>query len=901
VLFRVFLYPKMMIRLLSLLLGLFLLLCSPMSAQSGQRASGEILTSLATGADGHFLAKKHGKSTRAELLAPSLGIWLFRSSVPETELLEWLRRQPEVREAQFNHLLEHRGSPLELLPNDPFFAQQWHLRNDGSTGGLVGADLEASLAWENSTGGLSAMGDTIVLAVIDRGIDQFHPDLAPNLWRNWAEMPNNGLDDDQNGFADDFRGWNVLSQNDFIQGVSSVHGTPVSAVMAAKGDNGIGGAGVNWDAKIMFVASLGTESHALAAFDYVLRARKLYQSSGGAKGAFVVALNCSWGINFGQPADAPLWCAAFDSLGKAGILTVAATANLPVNVDEVGDLPTAGPSDFLISVTSLNQWDVKATTAAWGSKHIDLGAFGDSISTAASGGGQGIFSGTSFAAPQVAGAIGLLYAAPCPNLSIMAKSDPEAAALWVRGLLLDNTVPNLSLEGKTASNGRLSLYRPLHAYKQQCGECPAPFALTASGIGENTALLQWAVMPSAVSTALRWREIGTDAWVTAPAVQEQFLLAGLTPCAQYEFAVKVACGSGDESPWSAPFAFQTSGCCAPPQQFWQTGNTEESISITWLPIGQAKSYKGQYRLSGSAQWQFFETPDNQATLTGLKPCNGYDVQVQSVCEGGFSDFSPSFDAKTKGCGACYEWAYCPASAASASKEWVASFRLGEWWHVSGTGGAGYQNFTSTQALIPVLSHMEPKTVEIVPGYLNVPSKVYCRIFVDYDHDGTFDGPDELAFDPGFASEEPVSGIIVVPSLAKEGITRLRVVMRFHKPNDPLPAPCGNFDFGQVEDYCVRISLDPSVPTSEPAPDMEALRLYPQPAREILWVKFPQHVDGETCNIRVFDPAGRLWLDQYLPVFADKTSQVSLSQWPSGLYFLQAKFSDGQFLGKFIRW
>jgi hypothetical protein len=83
--------------------------------------------------------------------------------------------------------------------------------------------------------------------------------------------------------------------------------------------------------------------------------------------------------------------------------------------------------------------------------------------------------------------------------------------------------------------------------------------------------------------------------------------------------------------------------------------------------------------------------------------------------------------------------------------------------------------------------------------------------------------------------------------------------------------------------------------------MEALRLYPQPAREILWVKFPQHVDGETCNIRVFDPAGRLWLDQYLPVFADKTSQVSLSQWPSGLYFLQAKFSDGQFLGKFIRW
>lgn len=888
----------MKIRSLSVLWLPVLLWYAPAFAQNGQRVGGEVLALLT---DGHLLAKKYSPNTKVELIAPSLGIWRFQSDLPETELLEWLRRQPEVKVAQFNHLLEPRGNPLELFPNDPRFAQQWHLYNDGSSGGLAGTDLEATLAWENATGGISPVGDTIVLAVIDRGIDQFHPDLAPNLWRNWAEIPNNGLDDDQNGFADDFKGWNVVSQNDFIQGGSTLHGTPVSAVMAAKGNNSIGGSGVNWDAQIMFVASLGIESNVLAAFDYVLRARKLYQNSSGTKGAFVVAVNCSWGINFGQPADAPLWCAAFDSLGKAGILSVAATANLPVNVDEVGDLPTACPSDFLISVTSLNQWDEKAPNAAWGSKHIDLGAFGDSISTAASGGGHGIFSGTSFAAPQVTGAIGLLYAAPCPNLSIIAKNNPKAAALWVRSLLLDNTVSNPSLEEKTASNGRLSLYRPLYAYKQQCGECPAPFALQAAEIGENTAMLQWAAVPSAISAALRWREKDTDIWTTATAVQELFLLSGLKPCTEYEFAVQVACGSGQESAWSEPFAFQTSGCCTPPQQIWQTDNTTESITIVWEPVSIANGYRGQYRLNGNTPWLYFETPNNQATLTNLAPCSGYEVQIQTLCEGGLSDFSQKFEAKTKGCGACYEWGYCPASAANASKEWIASFRLGEWTNVSGTGGAGYQNFTSTQASIPILSPKEPTYVEIAPGYLNVPNKEYCRVFVDYNHDGTFDNPTELAFDPGFASEEPATGFVTAPSWAQEGISRLRVVMRFHKPNDPLPDPCGNFDFGQVEDYCVRISLDPSVSVSESTPDVQTLLLYPQPAHEKLWLKFPQHASGETCLVRIFDPSGRLWFDQNLTILADKTTEISLGQWPNGLYFLQTEFPNSRFWGKFVRW
>lgn len=102
----------------------------------------------------------------------------------------------------------------------------------------------------------------------------------------------------------------------------------------------------------MFVAGGNTVAHILSSYDYVLNARERYNASGGTEGAFVVAVNCSWGINYGQPANAPLWCAAFDSLGQAGILSVASTANIPLNVDVYGDLPTACASDFLVAVTS---------------------------------------------------------------------------------------------------------------------------------------------------------------------------------------------------------------------------------------------------------------------------------------------------------------------------------------------------------------------------------------------------------------------------------------------------------------------------------------------------------------------------------------------------------------------
>ena len=263
-----------------------------------------------------------------------------------------------------------------------------------------------------------------------------------------------------------------------------------------------------------------------------------------------VAVNCSWGINYGQPSEAPLWCEAFDQLGAVGIVSIAATANLPINVDELGDLPTACPSNFLIGVTSLNSSDQKVDNAAWGLHTVDLGAYGQEVYTADAGSGYGYFSGTSFAAPQVTGALGLLYAAPCPNLIALAKTDPAAAAYWAKSLILESVSPNASLDGKTLSNGRLNVFRCLKNYENLCSTCPAPFALKTEFQTDTSVWLLWSKSSVTIHQNLRWRRVGLGTWNNVSTTTDTFLMTGLSICTAYEFELQSICEGGQLSAWS---------------------------------------------------------------------------------------------------------------------------------------------------------------------------------------------------------------------------------------------------------------------------------------------------------------------------------------------------------------
>lgn len=449
------------ILLLSLLVSLSI---NTVWSQQVDHVLGEILIRPLDGQDMNQIASRHiflnevhtGINIKS-CVSKNLDIWLIRfnfATINEFTFLTKIQNDPSVRSAQFNHLVESRAT----IPNDPLLSNQWQWINGND------ADVDAELAWDIATGGLTTQGDEIVVAVLDDGTNLNHPDLMANHWTNTQEIPNNGIDDDGNGYVDDFNGWSIITDDDNVSGGS--HGINCNGMVGAVGNDGNQGTGINWSVKIMTVKNNfnTNEAAVLEAYDYPLTMRKLYNSTGGAKGAYVVSTNASWGIDGGNPANAPLWCQMYDTLGFYGVLNCGATTNATVDVDVVGDLPTACPSDFMIAVTRTDNNDNQS--AGYGITTIDLAAPGVSIYTTSGASGYTTTTGTSFASPLTAGVIALMYSVPCDELITLSKTDPEAAALQVRMHLFNGVDP--ILPGRVVTGGRVNAFNSCQLVVDNC-------------------------------------------------------------------------------------------------------------------------------------------------------------------------------------------------------------------------------------------------------------------------------------------------------------------------------------------------------------------------------------------------------------------------------------------------
>lgn len=349
----------------------------------------------------------------------------------------------------FSLLLLTMAQPVfALTPNDPLFSQQWHL-----------STLGAPAAWDKTTG-----SSNVIVAVLDTGFDMDHPDLSANIWINPGEIENDGIDNENNGFVDDFHGYDFVGddgdprpdQDQPIDTEAAPHGTIIAGIIGAVGNNGQGIAGLNWNARLMNVRILdnlgiGTSVSARKGIEYAVK-----------NGADVINLSFT-----GFQVD-PLFKDTLRMAYEAGVVVVAAVGNEQggINVDNTPIYPACHgegeAEDWVIGVAASDKKDTKASFSNYGALCTDISAPGVDIASTtyqdsnwrlfSSAFYEGGWSGTSMAVPMVAGAAALLK-------SVHPTMGPGQIETVLR-LSVDPVTATGDAQGKVGA-GRLNIARAL--------------------------------------------------------------------------------------------------------------------------------------------------------------------------------------------------------------------------------------------------------------------------------------------------------------------------------------------------------------------------------------------------------------------------------------------------------
>lgn len=276
------------------------------------------------------------------------------------------------------------------IPNDPLLLSQWGL--------YTNAGIRGPSAWD-----LSTSSQDVAVAIIDTGIDFFHPDINPNMWVNVPEsaIPWNGIDDDGNGYIDDIFGANIVGANGFPYD-DNYHGTHVAGIVGARGDNKIGISGVAWRASLIAVKALdaagtGSLESVVRAFDYVVALRN--------RGEPIRVINTSWGNN----SYSPVLDEAIYQAQLAGIVVVAAAGNSGQSTVLEPFYPASLQYPNLVGVSAVDVALARPVFANWGAPTVDVWAPGVDILSTIPGGGYGWSSGTSMSAAFVSGSLAIAF------------------------------------------------------------------------------------------------------------------------------------------------------------------------------------------------------------------------------------------------------------------------------------------------------------------------------------------------------------------------------------------------------------------------------------------------------------------------------------------------------------
>lgn len=308
------------------------------------------------------------------------------------------------------------------VPNDPQYGSLWGMPR-----------IRAPQAWDKTTGSTN-----VVVGIIDTGIDRSHPDLAANMWVNPGEagsLSTNGIDDDGNGYVDDWRGWDFVN-NDNDPFDDNSHGTHVAGTIGGVGNNSIGVVGVNWTVKMVGLKFLdaGGSGYTDDAVDAVQYA--------ATKVSGVRLTSNSWGGGGYSQALKD----AIDAAAAAGQLFIAAAGNASSDNDANASYPSGYTCANIIAVASITSAGSLSGFSNYGATTVDIGAPGSEILSTVPGGGYDTKSGTSMATPHVSGAAALLW-----------SLDPSLSWMAIRDAILDSARPNTALSGKVVTGGELDV------------------------------------------------------------------------------------------------------------------------------------------------------------------------------------------------------------------------------------------------------------------------------------------------------------------------------------------------------------------------------------------------------------------------------------------------------------
>lgn len=798
-------------------------------------------------------------------------------------------------------------------PNDSRYNEQWGYGR-----------INAPQAWDIETG-----DPRVVVAIEDQGVDYNHPDLDGRMWTNPGETPGNNIDDDNNGYVDDYYGYNFGDDRGEI--AIGSHGTHVGGTVAAETNNGTGvsgtagGWGDNQGVRLMSLSVFGANSQ--GGFDEAF----IYAADNGA----VISQN-SWGGGSQSAAmenaiDYFIANAGGSGQAMQGGLAVFAAGNDNSSSTSIGYPASYAPTVAVASITSGNKKSSFSNYGSW----VDISAPGSSILSTYPNGSYNSISGTSMACPHVSGVAALVVSYNYGNIT----------ASQLRNILESTTsdvyVDNPNYQGQLGS-GVVDAYAALTGGSGG-GENPPPPAYCASkgnsvadewinsvnigsfsytsgsnggyadfsgtqtveaGTGSSSVSLSPGFSGSSYNEYWRiWIDYNKDndfsdagelvfdagslssstvnGTISIPSSAEGITTrmrvtmkynGAPSPCETFNYGevedYTVIIGSGSTPTCDAPGSLSASSV------------SSGSATLNWGAVSGANSYNVRYRKTGTSSWSTTSATGTSVSVSGLSASTQYEFQVASVCSGGTSAFSASATFTTSAASVNY----CASRGNNASYEWIDYVSLNGMTRTS-SGDGGYYNGTSSTATVVRGSS---NTIYVSAGFSGSSYTEYWKVWIDLNQDGDFTDSGELLVSGSSSSSATLSASLAIPSGAVLGKTRMRVSMKYNAAQ----SSCETFSYGEVEDYSVNITSTAmaALRTGSPVsaemlgnePPKVMFSAYPNPANEKLTIST---IEKAGFSATIYNLNGSILRRGE----SDRSElKLDVSDLENGLYFIKVK-------------